>query len=489
MPPAIVPVRRWSALIFLAVGLGVGLYFRPSRMSPPIIATAGAAEELPADDPADSDDLGHLQDKFQSVAKRVAPTVVAISAAETASASDASFRTIDLNGPRLQDILDKTTRTVGTGFIFDSNGFILTNQHVIEEAEQYWVTTDDHKVYPALVVGADPRSDLAVLKIPARNLPTATFATDCNCQRGAWAVTLGNPFGLATEGEMSLSVGVISATGLSLPKLARKENRLYTNLLQTTAQINPGNSGGPLLDVDGNVIGINTAVILPQKQTNGIGFAMPVTPQLLAEARELAQGHEIIYGYIGVGVTIPSSLQRRAAGLDDTTGLLVDSVDIGSPAADDNGLKEGDILVEYDGQMLRDSDQFVRLVSGSVINHPKNIHIIRDTKPVSLTLTPIKRPVQEVVSSENQRFYWHGMALGPIPTDWPAARGLKHLAGILVVAIETDSPLRKQGIIAGSVINSVAGRPVTSLIDLQEILNDVPPEKCEVTLASLSGKS
>src|SRR5208283_2379528 len=117
----------------------------------------------------------------------------------------------EMNPQRLQTLLDKTTRTIGTGFIVDSDGFILTNEHVIEDSQQFWVTTDDHKVYPAIVVGADPRADLAVLKIPASGLPTVRFNKKFACQRGQWAITLGNPYGLATDGDEALSVGVISA--------------------------------------------------------------------------------------------------------------------------------------------------------------------------------------------------------------------------------------------------------------------------------------
>src|SRR5439155_11789612 len=181
-------------------------------------------------------------------------------------------RSEEMNPEKLQSILDQTTRTVGTGFIFDSDGYILTNEHVVGEAEQLWVTTDDHKVYPAIIVGSDPRADLAVLKIPASHLPVVKWGDGTMLHRGQWTIAIGNPYGLATEGEMCMSVGVVSATSRSLPKLASKENRLYSDLIQTTAQINPGNSGGPLFDLGGNVIGINTAVILPQKQTNGIGF-------------------------------------------------------------------------------------------------------------------------------------------------------------------------------------------------------------------------
>lgn len=442
----------------------------------------------PSDISAVADDSGEmniaaLQGQFEAVAQRVAPAVVSISAAEVASPADDTVRSNAMNPQLLQTVLDKTTRTIGTGFVVNSDGFIVTNEHVIEGSQQFWVTTDDHRVYPAIVVGADPRADLAVLKIPAANLPTVRFAGD-SCQRGQWAITLGNPYGLATEGQMSMSVGVVSATDRSLPRLAIKEDRLYFNLIQTTAQINPGNSGGPLLDLDGRVIGIDTAVILPQKQTNGIGFALPITADLLNEIGQLEQGKEMIYGYVGVTVSSPTMKEREGARLPEDVGVRVESVEDNSPAAAD-GLKVGDLIVAIDGQTIADTDHFVRMVGATPVGRAVAIYIARDGKRIAVNVTPVKRPVQYVVSSENQRMYWRGMELGPVPANWTAGAGdEKSRAGIMVVGIQDDSPLKKQGVRAGMVITAIAGRPVGSMLEVQRILNDVPAEQCTVETAA-----
>ena len=499
---------RFAAVTLVALGLVIGLSLRPRNPLSGIAMAAGAnaapkrdpapkadasppradrVAEPAADltdlpDDADALDVIDLQSKFQSVAQRVAPAVVSISAAETASDVESAVRAEEMNPQRLESLLDKTTRTIGTGFIVDSDGFIVTNEHVIEDSQQLWVTRDDHKVYPAIVVGADPRADLAVLKIPASHLPTAAFAGG-TCRRGQWAITLGNPYGLATEGQMALSVGVVSATDRSLPKLANKEDRLYSNLIQTTAQINPGNSGGPLLDVNGQVIGIDTAVILPQKQTNGIGFAIPITPQLLDEIRQLKQGREVIYGYMGVTVSPPTPRQARDARLSDDIGVCVESVEPGSPAAGADGLIVGDLIIEVNGETVTDTDRFVRLVGAAPVGRTATLIIARDGQRRVIHLTAAKRPVQYVVSNQNQRLYWRGMVLGPVPTNWPMALNAKQLAGILVVGIEGDSPLKKRGVSAGTIITAIAGQPVRSLLDFQKVLNDVPSEKCDVQLA------
>jgi S1-C subfamily serine protease len=260
-------IGRWRhfaapfATLALAFAAARPLSADPTPDDPPPHADriAGAPSDISAiSDDSDNLNIVELQSKFESVARDVAPAVVSISAAEVACLADDTVRSDAMNPQLLQTVLDKTTRTIGTGFVVSDDGFIVTNEHVVEGSEQFWVTTDEHRVYPAIVVGTDPRADIAVLKIPAKNLATVHFATD-SCQRGQWAITLVNPYGLATEGQMAMSVGVISATDRSLPRLAIKEDRLYFNLIQTTAQINPGNSGGPLLDLDGRVIGIDTA--------------------------------------------------------------------------------------------------------------------------------------------------------------------------------------------------------------------------------------
>jgi serine protease Do len=456
----------------------------PSGATPAASATDVKPDAESENEPTDGNDtldLTGLQEKFQAIAKRVGPTVVAISAAETADGSDSALRAEEMTTQKLEELLAKTTRTVGTGFVISADGYILTNEHVIEDSQEYWVTTDDHHVYPAIVVGADPRADLAVLKIPAQNLPTVKFSRNASA-RGQWTITLGNPYGLATEGDMAMSVGVVSATDRSLPRLASKENRLYSNLIQTTAQINPGNSGGPLFDVNGQVIGINTAVILPQKQTNGIGFAIPVTQQLLSEVDDLRQGREVVYGYIGVTVSAPTDLQRHVLNIVDPIGVHVDAVETGSPAT--GNLKPDDIVLQVNGQTVRDSDHFVRLIGSAALDKPSSLLIARDDLRMMVSVTPIKRPVQFAIFTDNQRLYWRGMILGPVPANWSGADHLaKPVTGVLVVDIDKDSPMHKQKIAAGSIIATVAGRPVGSLLDLQNIVNDVTPDQCDVKLA------
>src|SRR4051812_22722062 len=312
-------------------------------------AALAAARVSPNDSFGETLDIAGLQDRFAAVAQRIAPSVVAISATDATFNADAALRADDLNPNRLAALLSGSDRTVGTGFIVDADGYILTNDHVVAHSEQLWVTTDDRKVYPAMIIGSDPRADLAVLKIPARNMPAVKWADATKVRRGQWTIAIGNPYGLSAEGEMCMSVGVVSATGRSLPKLSGKEDRLYSDLIQTTAQINPGNSGGPLFDINGDVIGVNCAVILPQKQTNGIGFALPVGTRLKEIIRNLKDGREVAYGYLGVRVSTPTTRDCRDAGIATDCGAKIDFVDADSPAQDAK-LKTGDIIVRLNGE-------------------------------------------------------------------------------------------------------------------------------------------
>lgn len=422
-----------------------------------------------------------LEQRFQDVAKRVSPCVVAISATESTVNTESTLRSDELNPEKLAGMLETVDRTVGTGFIVDADGYILTNDHVVANAEQLWITTDSHKVYPAIVVGTDPRADLAVLKIPATHLPVAHFATSA-AHRGQWTVAIGNPYGLAGGGEMSVSVGVISAMNRSLPRLSGKEDRLYSGLIQTTAQINPGNSGGPLFDLNGDVVGINTAVILPQKQTNGIGFAIPSDAHILRIMANLKQGREVVYGYLGVRVSSPTPRERREAGLpEDGAGVRIESVEVGSPAAAAK-LEPGDIITKLDGEIVRDSDDFVRLVGMCPVGEPvKAVYFRGDARDIEVKLRARPTPPQTITHG-NQRLRWRGMLLGPIPAGWQGTDKKPAASGILVIGVDSKSPALGDGIKAGTVITSVAGQHVHDLAELQRVINDTPPAECRLEL-------
>ncbi len=431
-----------------------------------------------AAEPDDFPDAAALEAQFKAVAERVAPAVVAISASTEADDAPASCRTAELNTAKLQAFLARTTRVVGTGFLLTGDGYLLTNDHVVDEAEQLWVTTDDRRVYPAVIVGTDPRSDLAVLKIPGHGLPVVHLGDGTAARRGEWSLAIGNPYGLSGGGGMCVSVGVISATHRSLSRLSERENRLYNDLLQTTAQINPGNSGGPLFDLRGDVVGVNTAVVLPQAhaaagQTNGIGFALPVDARLRRIVAHLERGDDLPYGYLGVVVSDPTDQDRGAAGLPDGAGVAVDEVRPDSPAV--GVVLPGDVILSVDDQPVADADRFVALVGSTAPDRAIPLSIRRDGRTVAAAVTLVRRrlPVPAVTRA-TQRLRWGGLTVTSLPAD-QADQG----PGLAVVHVDPGSPFAAAaGLRDGSVLRTVAGRPVRTIVELQDAINDVPLPQC-----------
>ncbi|CAA9400205.1 MAG: HtrA protease/chaperone protein [uncultured Phycisphaerae bacterium] len=451
-------------------------------------AARAAADRIAADRPADAGgealDLAGLQGQFEQVARQISPSVVAISATEADFDFEAAARADELNPDRLAAMLATADRTVGTGFIIDTDGYILTNDHVVAHAAQLWITTDDRKVYPAMVVGSDPRADLAILKVPARGLPAVRWADPARLRRGQWSIAIGNPYGLAAEGEMCVSVGVVSAMGRSLPKLSGKEDRLYSDLIQTTAQINPGNSGGPLFDIHGDVIGINAAVILPQKQTNGIGFAIPANERVMRIVERLKAGEEVVYGYLGVRATTPTARERRTARIDEEVGALVDHVETDSPAAA-AGLKRGDLVLSVNGEAVRDGDHFIRVVGSAPVTDagvPATVVRGHDRREVTLKLRR-REMAAAAVTRERQKLRWRGLLLGPTPANWSYPGRAPSAGGVVVLGVQPNSPFAKDGVAQGAVITAVAGKPVTGITELQSLLNDVPAEEFALQFA------
>jgi S1-C subfamily serine protease len=414
-----------------------------------------------------------LEQKFEAVARRVIPCVVAISAVDTPVQDEAVQHPGQATPEKLDAALATQDRTVGTGFVIDGPaGYVLTNEHVISKCRQLWVTTDDHQVFPAVVIGSDPRSDLAVLKIPGHRLKAVNFAKS-DPRRGQWTLAIGNPYGLAGDGEMAVSVGVVSATNRSLPRLSGKEDRLYQDLIQTTAQINPGNSGGPLFDLNGDVIGINCAVILPVKQSNGIGFALPINARVRSVIERLKEGRAVKYGYIGVRTSTPGGDECRKAGLANlASAARIDFVEPGSPA-EAAGLAVGDLVTSIGDERVLDSDHFIRVVGDCLVGPPVPLSVQRNGKQASFKVSLRPREMAgSAVTRETQRFTWRGLLLGT-RTNGP---------GIEVLAVESDSPLGDQ-VKQGDVLASIGDQPLTSVSDLLDALAKLPSERCILKVA------
>ncbi len=391
--------------------------------------------------------LAKLEKAFADVAKKASPGVVAITVGMATAPPQLPATSSKLNAAVLDQLTAGGARTVGTGFCVDSRGYIVTNQHVVEGARQIYVTTDDGRIIPAMVVATDPRGDLAVIKVPMR-MQSVSFAPAV-AERGQWAVAVGNPIGLGGNGGMSVSAGLISATGRSLPRLSRQEGRHYANLLQTTAELNPGNSGGPLLDLHGRVIGVVTAVVLPQAQTHGIGFAMPADADMQARVARMILGDAPTYGYLGVAGRAASS----------TDGMLVTRVGPGTPA--DGHLKAGDVILALGDRPVRDEETFVKHVGASPVSEPVALHVRRGGQRLAVVVQLDQRPETTGVDTERQRLVFGGITFGNSETPG---------GGCLVLAVDPQSPLARAYPL-GSIIHHVGKRSTPNLVTLHEALD------------------
>ncbi len=310
-------------------------------------------------------DLKALERAFVSLADQVRPSVVAI----------VTYERRGRNG-RL-----KVRYSQGSGFIISADGYIATNRHVIEDADSITVVLHNGLDYEADLVQADPRSDLAVLKIDAGKLVPARLGDGDSVRPNQWVFACGNPFGLANEdGRTSITFGVISALGRQMTQrlVGASETEYYGNMIETSATINPGSSGGPLFDVDGRVIGVVTAIETSSGVSEGHGFAVPFDKNIRRIINMLKDGVEVRYGFLGVQVSdVPRDRTGRVVEMTPYRGALLDAVSVSGGPADRAGLKAKDIVIEYDGTPVQSMDHLVRMVGFTPVGSEASITYLR----------------------------------------------------------------------------------------------------------------
>lgn len=320
-----------------------------------------------------SDDFLHdaYSQAVMNASEKGSPSVVFI---EVTQKGPASFRGL----PSRQS----EQKGSGSGFIFTSNGYILTNSHVVTGANSIRVTLHDGRAFDAEVVGNDPHTDLAVIRIHADRLIPAQLGDSQKCKPGQLVVAIGNPYGFQT----TVTAGVVSALGRSL---RTNSGRLIDNVIQTDAALNPGNSGGPLVNSRGDVIGVNTAIILPAQ---GICFAIPINTAKFVAGLLIRDG-KIKRGYLGVGgqdVKIHSRLADYYQ-LSDPSGILVISIEPGSPA-DRAGIQQGDVLVEFEDKKIPSVDALHRILTEQQVGTESTVTLFRGPERLELSVTPSETP-------------------------------------------------------------------------------------------------
>jgi serine protease Do len=353
----------------------------------------------------------------------------------------------------------REARGLGTGFIVNADGHIVTNNHVVEDATQVLVKLVDGRELAAKVVGRDPKTDLALIKVDASGLPILTFGDSASLEVGEPVMAIGNPFGL----DQTVTTGIVSATGRVIGAGP------YDDFIQTDASINPGNSGGPLVDARGQVVGINTAIFSRGGGSEGIGFAIPVN---LAKTivTQLVEHGRVIRASLGVSIQPVTEALAKGMSLSDTKGALVSSVVEGSPAMK-AGLKTGDVIVEYDGKAIAKSEDLPKLVAATEIGREVAVKVMREGKPLAVRATVARLDEPESrAAAETPGKPRLGLAVENLTAEQARALGLDSVKGVVVHDVQPDSTSAVAGIQPGDVIVEADKKPVASVEALRRIV-------------------
>lgn len=351
------------------------------------------------------------------------------------------------------------SRGAGSGVVINSNGTILTNNHVVDGASEIIVTMNDKQEYKARVVGRDPKTDLAVIKIDAKGQFQAAKLGDSDALRvGEWVLAIGNPFGLSN----TITSGIVSAKGRIIGAGP------YDDFIQTDAPINPGNSGGPLFNMRGEVIGINTAII-PDGQ--GIGFAIPVNTAKTLLPELISKG-KVTRGYLGVNIQSITPDLAASLNLKNTKGALVSEVQKDSPA-EQAGVKRGDVITGFNGKDVKDNHELASAVAATPIGKSVPLKIVRDGKEMTLNVKIGDLSTQEtgeVQKSEAEPQGKWGLQLRDLTPELARRMGLKREKGVVVAGVRSGSPADESSVRAGDIILEVNRQPVNKAEDMKQMM-------------------
>jgi serine protease Do len=424
---------------------------------------------------------------FADLVAKVKPAVISVRVKIPASAAPASMQEDD-NGDQQQDIpaqpgspFDKFFQQFGdqfghggmpqrhevitgegSGFFISADGYAVTNNHVVDHAKSVQVTTDDGTVYTAKVVGTDPKTDLALIKVDGKSdFPYVSFASSPP-KVGDWVVAVGNPFGLGG----TVTAGIVSARGRDIGAGP------YDDYVQIDAPINKGNSGGPAFDVDGNVIGVNTAIFSPSGGSVGIGFDIPADTAKMVVAQLKQSGH-VTRGWLGVQIQPVTADIADSLGLKKAEGAMVDEPQKDSPAAK-AGIQSGDVITAVNGNAVKDARDLARTIGTMAPDATVKLDIVRDGQPKTLSLTLAQMPTDQHMASADQSNAHQPsgvphLGLQVAPASEVAGAGSK---GVVVVGVDPDGPAAERGFQAGNVILDVGGKTVANADDVRQALTD-----------------
>jgi serine protease Do len=350
---------------------------------------------------------------------------------------------------------------VGSGFFISADGYAVTNNHVVDNAKSVQVTTDDGTIYTAKVIGTDPKTDLALIKVNGKNdFPYVSFA-DHEPRVGDWVVAVGNPFGLGG----TVTAGIVSARGRDIG------SNVYDDYIQIDAPINKGNSGGPAFDVNGNVIGVNTAIFSPSGGSVGIGFDIPADMAKMVVAQLKDKGY-VTRGWLGVQIQPVTAGIADSLGMKKGQGALVDEPQADSPAAK-AGIKSGDVITAVNGTTVKNARELARSIGMMAPNTSIKLDILRSGEAKTLTVALGKMPNEKQAKAETENpsptsgVPYLGLMLAP--ANEVAGSGSE---GVVVTGVDPNGPAAEQGLQTGNVILEVGGKGVANVSDVRRALVD-----------------
>jgi serine protease Do len=357
------------------------------------------------------------------------------------------------NGPRRE----YKQRSLGSGFIIDKEGYILTNNHVVEKASTIKVKLSDGKEYDAKIIGRDPKTDIALIKIDVKQaLPVAILGDSEALQVGDWVMAIGNPFGL----EHTVTAGIVSAKGRIIGAGP------YDEFIQTDASINPGNSGGPLFDLKGEVVGINTAIV---SGGQGIGFAIPINVARDMMAQLKSKG-KVARGWLGVVIQRMTPEIAKTFGLSESEGALVADVMEGSPA-EKAGIKRGDLIISYNGKKIKDNETLPRFVASTEIGKKAKLILIRDKKQMEVEVVVGELQDENLKAQKKTEVEKDlGLVVQDISAEIAKHLNLKDKRGVIVTDVLPGSPAQDADVRSGDVIREIGRKPVRSVAEFKAAL-------------------
>jgi serine protease Do len=476
-----------------------------SLVAVPAVVGGFALKDITVIQPARADTTSTVQmvpATFADLAAKVTPAVVNISSTHVETA-DSQQQEMPFDVPKGSPFeqffkqfmenqnngkpMKRKATALGSGFVIDPAGYVVTNNHVIESATEIQVTTNDGVDHPAKLIGADPKTDLALLKIETtKPLPYVPFGDSDKARVGDWVLAVGNPFGLGG----TVTTGIISARSRDI------HEGPFDDFLQIDASINQGNSGGPTFDMNGNVVGINTAIFSPSGGSVGIGFAIPanLAKPILAELKDKGS---IQRGYLGVEIQQVTPEIAKAIGLDEPKGALVAGIQPDSPAAKAK-LEPGDVIVSYNNQPIHEMRDLPRLVAETDPNAKVELGILRNKHEMTVATTVGKMKDDSQVASNDQQNDDNGAptesnsgvqvsalgaTLAPVTAETRQMFNLdQNIKGVVVADLDSDGPLADQGIRAGDVIKRVSDAAVDSPADVKRLTDKAKENKENVLL-------